>query len=67
MVRVVLVADDFEGFSTGQSAALKLASCLGTRLESVNRMDVILSVNETSWSSVFLPASEVVTLTACLR
>ncbi len=55
LMRVVLVADDLEGFSSDESAALKLAAFLGTLRESVERMDVILSVNQDIWSSAFLP------------
>jgi hypothetical protein len=55
LMRVVLVADDLEGFSSDSSAALKLAAFLGTLRESVECLDVILSVNEDIWSSAFLP------------
>jgi hypothetical protein len=55
LMRVVLVADDLEGFSADASAALKLAAFLGTLRESVERVDVILSVNDDIWTSAFLP------------
>ncbi len=55
LMRVVIVADDLEGFSTDESAALRLAAFLGTLREAVERMDVILSVNHDIWASAFLP------------
>ncbi len=55
LMRVVLVADDLEGFSADESAALKLAAFLGSLRQSVERLDVILSVNQDIWESAFLP------------
>lgn len=55
LVRVVLVADDLEGFSTDETAALRLASFLGTLRQSVERVDVILSLNQDIWQSAFVP------------
>jgi hypothetical protein len=55
LTRVVLVADDLEGFSTDESAALKLAAFLGALRQSVDRLDVILSVNQDIWQSAFIP------------
>ncbi|MES2924257.1 MAG: hypothetical protein V4819_22085 [Verrucomicrobiota bacterium] len=55
LMRVVLVADDLEGFSTDDSAALKLAAFLGALRQSVERLDVILSLNQDVWQSAFLP------------
>lgn len=55
LMRVVLVADDLEGFSTDESAALKLAAFLGSLRQSVERLDVILSLNQDIWQSAFLP------------
>jgi hypothetical protein len=55
LMRVVVVADDLEVFSTDETAALRLAAFLGTLREAVERMDVILSVNHDIWASAFLP------------
>lgn len=55
LMRVVLVADDLEGFSTDESAALRLAAFLGALRQSVERLDVILSLNQDIWQSAFLP------------
>ena len=55
LMRVVLVADDLEGFSTDDNAALKLAAFLGALRQAVERLDVILSLNQDIWQSAFLP------------
>ncbi|MDP3851836.1 MAG: hypothetical protein Q8Q59_15135 [Luteolibacter sp.] len=55
LMRVVLVADELEGFSTDESAALRLAAFLGSLRQSVERLDVILSLNQDVWESAFLP------------
>lgn len=55
LMRVVLVADDLEGFSSDESAALRLAAFLGSLRQSVERLDVILSLNQDIWQSAFLP------------
>ena len=55
LMRVVLVADDLEGFSTDETSALKLAAFLGALRQSVERLDVILSLNQDIWQSAFLP------------
>lgn len=55
LTRVVLVADDLEGFSTNESAALSLAAFLGTLRQAAERVDVILSLNNDVWQSAFLP------------
>ncbi|MGL5017112.1 MAG: hypothetical protein ACRDBP_03180, partial [Luteolibacter sp.] len=54
-MRVVLVADDLEGFSTDETAALRLAAFLGSLRHSVERLDVILSLNRDIWESAFMP------------
>ncbi len=54
-MRVVLVADDLEGFSADESAALRLAAFLGALRHSVDRLDVILSLNQDIWESTFAP------------
>lgn len=55
MTRVVLVADELEGFSSDETAALRFASFICTLRQSVNRLDVIISINQDVWSSAFLP------------
>ena len=55
LMRVVLVADDLEGFSTDETAALRLAAFLGTLRQTVERLDVILSLNLDIWESAFMP------------
>jgi hypothetical protein len=54
-MRVVLVADELEGFSTDETAALRLAAFVGLLRQSVERLDVIISVNLDIWQSAFLP------------
>ncbi len=55
LMRVILVADDLEGFSTDETSALRLAAFLGSLRQSVERLDVILSLNQDIWQSAFLP------------
>ncbi|MGC4017352.1 MAG: hypothetical protein QM755_22990 [Luteolibacter sp.] len=55
LVRVVLVADDLEGFSADESAALRLAAFLGSLRHAAERVDAIVSVNRDIWDSAFLP------------
>ena len=55
LLRVVLVADNLEGFSADESAALRLAAFLGDLRQSVERLDVILSINQDIWQSAFVP------------
>lgn len=55
LMRVVLVADDLEVFSADEGAALRLAAFLGTLRQSVERLDVILSLNQDIWNSAFVP------------
>lgn len=55
LMRVVLVADDLEGFSSDESAALRLAAFIGSLRQSVERLDVILSLNQDIWESAFVP------------
>jgi hypothetical protein len=55
LTRVVLVADDLEGFSADETAALKFAAFLGSLRQSVERLDVVLSLNVDIWESAFLP------------
>jgi hypothetical protein len=53
LMRVVLVADDLEGFSSDGPAALRLAAFLGTLRQSVGRLDIILSLNQDIWENAF--------------
>ena len=55
LMRVVLVADNLEGFSADESAALRLAAFLGDLRQSIERLDVILSINQDIWQSAFVP------------
>ena len=55
LLRVVLVADELEGYSSDEASALRFASFLGSLRQSVERADVILSVNQDIWESAFLP------------
>jgi hypothetical protein len=55
LMRVVLVADDLEGFSSDETAALRLAAFLGSLRQSVERLDVILSLNQDIWDTAFMP------------
>ena len=55
LVRVVLVADDLEGFSADESAALRFGSFLGSLRHAAERVDAILSINRDIWESAFLP------------
>ncbi len=55
LMRVVLVADNLEGFSSDETAALRLAAFLGALRQSVERLDVILSLNQDIWQSAFVP------------
>lgn len=55
LMRVVLVADDLEGFSSDETAALKLAAFIGALRQSVERLDFILSINQDIWQSAFVP------------
>lgn len=55
LMRVVLVADELEGFYTHETAALRLAAFLGLLRQSVERLDVILSLNQDIWQSAFAP------------
>ncbi len=55
LLRVVLVADELEGFSLDESAALRFASFICSLRQSVERVDVIISVNQDIWDSAFVP------------
>lgn len=55
LMRVVLVADNLEGFASDERAALKLAAFLGDLRHATERLDVILSLNQDIWQSAFIP------------
>jgi hypothetical protein len=55
LMRVVLVADDLEGFSADESAALKFSAFVTGVRQAADRIDVILSLNEDVWENAFLP------------
>jgi len=55
LMRVVLVADELEGFSSDEAAALRFASFIGALRQSTDRLDVIISINQDVWESAFLP------------
>lgn len=55
LMRVVLVADELEGFSSDETAALRFASFLGALRQSVDRLEVIVSINQDVWESAFIP------------
>ncbi len=55
LLRVVLIADELEGFSLDESAALRFASFICALRQSVERVDVIISVNQDIWDSAFVP------------
>ena len=55
LLRMVLVADELEGFSLDDGAALRFASFICALRQSVERLDVIVSVNQDIWESAFLP------------
>jgi len=44
-----------EGFSADETAALRFAAFLGSLRQSVERLDVILSLNQDIWESAFVP------------
>ena len=55
LMRVILVADEVEGFASNEPAALQFASFLGTLKQSAENVDFILSINEDIWENAFLP------------
>jgi hypothetical protein len=55
LTRVVLVADDLEGFAADGEAGLRLAALLAGLRHAAERVDVVLSVNQDIWESAFLP------------
>lgn len=55
LVRVVLVADDLEGFSADETAALKFSAFVTGVRQAADRVDVVLSLNKDVWENAFLP------------
>ncbi len=55
VTRVVIVADELEGFSADESAALRLAAMLAALRQAVNSLDVVISINQDVWENAFLP------------
>jgi hypothetical protein len=55
LIRIILVADDLEGFSSDESSALRFASFIGSLRHSAERVDTVLSINRDIWESAFLP------------
>lgn len=55
LMRVVLVADDLEGFSADETAALAFAAFIGSIRQHAERVDIIVSLNEDVWKNAFLP------------
>ena len=55
LTRVALVADDLEGFSADETAALRFAAFVVAIRQAVDRVDVILSLNKDIWETAFLP------------
>ena len=56
LTRVVLIADDLDGFSADQPAALRFACLVGSLRQAVGRLDVVFSVNQDVWNGSFVPA-----------
>ncbi|WAC21633.1 hypothetical protein OVA24_09575 [Luteolibacter sp. SL250] len=55
LMRVVLVADDLEGFSADETAALGFAAFIGAIRHQAERVDVIISLNKDVWENAFTP------------
>lgn len=53
--RVVLVADELEGMSANEEAALRLAAFVTTLRHGADRVDIVISVNDDVWESAFVP------------
>lgn len=53
--RVVLVADELEGFSTEEGAALQFAAFVAAVKQAAVRVDWIISLNQDVWENAFLP------------
>ena len=53
--RVVMIADDLEGFSAEQNAALRLATFVVAIRQSVQRLEFIISLNRDVWDGIFVP------------
>ncbi len=53
--RIVLVADELEGMSANEVAALRLAAFVTALRHSAERVDFIISVNDDVWENAFVP------------
>lgn len=53
--RVVMIADDLEGFSADSNAALRLATFVVAIRQSVQRLEFVISLNRDVWDGVFVP------------
>jgi hypothetical protein len=53
--RVVLVADELDGFPRDETAVFRFASFLCSIRQSAQRVSIILSVNRDVWETTFLP------------
>jgi hypothetical protein len=53
--RVVLVADELEGMSANEEAALRLAAFVTALRHGAERVDFIISVNDDVWENAFIP------------
>jgi len=55
LMRVVVVADDLEGFSADETAALGFAAFVGAIRHHAERVDVVISLNKDVWENAFTP------------
>lgn len=55
LTRVVLVADDVDGFSADAHAALRMAWFLAALRQSADRLEVIVALNRDVWDRAFIP------------
>jgi hypothetical protein len=53
--RIVLVADELEGMSANEEAALRLAAFVTALRHGAERVDFIISVNDDVWENAFVP------------
>lgn len=55
LTRVVLVADELEGFSADPSAALRFSAFAGALRQAAGNADILISLNEDVWQNAFVP------------
>lgn len=71
--RVVIVADEVEGFSLDEAAALRFSTFIISLRQAVERADFVLSLNQDIWEKAFLPrlsdglADRLTEITVCLE